>query len=145
VRSIPLRLPGDAPPRLEVRGEVYLPLAGFRRWVEDATAKGERPPVNPRNAAAGSLRQLDPAITAKRPLAFYAYGVGISAGWTPPKTHAAILEQLRSWGFPVSPLVETVAGVDGCLDYFTHRRAARAARLRHRRCRLQARRSRRPR
>lgn len=127
VRSIPLRLHGDAPPQLEVRGEVYLPLAGFRRWVEDATAKGEKTPVNPRNAAAGSLRQLDAAITATRPLAFYAYGTGTSEGWTVPATHGAVLAQLRGWGFPVSELAETVAGVDGCLDYFARIGAQRAA------------------
>jgi DNA ligase (NAD+) len=115
---IPLSLRGTAPPMLEVRGEVYLPLAGFRRMVEDATAKGDKPPVNPRNAAAGSLRQLDPRITAQRPLAFYAYAVGYSEGWKPPKKHSQILQQLADWGHPVSQLIETVSGVDGCLQYF---------------------------
>lgn len=132
VRSIPLALAGrrsaKPPRRLEVRGEVYLPLAGFRRWVAQATERGERAPVNPRNAAAGSLRQLDPAITATRPLAFYAYGVGVSEGWAMPKTHGAILAQLREDGFPVSALVETVTGVEGCIDYF-ERMAARRAQL----------------
>jgi DNA ligase (NAD+) len=126
VRSIPLRLSGIAPRLLEVRGEVYLPLAGFRRWVEDATARGDKPPVNPRNAAAGSLRQLDPAITATRPLAFYGYGVGISEGWAIPRTHSAVLAQLRDWGFPVSSLVERVAGVEGCIDYFSRMGTRRA-------------------
>ena len=134
VRSIPLALAlagrrsAKPPRRLEVRGEVYLPLAGFRRWVAQATERGERAPVNPRNAAAGSLRQLDPAITATRPLAFYAYGVGVSEGWAMPKTHGAILAQLREDGFPVSALVETVTGVEGCIDYF-ERMAARRAQL----------------
>ncbi|WP_374679578.1 NAD-dependent DNA ligase LigA [Hydrocarboniphaga effusa] len=118
IRRIPLRLRGDAPPVIEVRGEVYLPLAGFKRMVEEATASGDKVPVNPRNAAAGSLRQLDSRITAKRPLAFYAYGVGYSEGWRAPKLHSQALEQLRGWGFPVSEYVKTVQGVEGCIAFF---------------------------
>ncbi|HUP92884.1 MAG TPA: NAD-dependent DNA ligase LigA [Solimonas sp.] len=119
IRSIPLKLRGAKPPKLiEIRGEVFLPLEGFRRWVEDATAKGERAPVNPRNAAAGSLRQLDPAITASRPLAFYAYAVGHAEGWARPALHWDVLAQLRAWGQPVSELTERVAGVEECLAYF---------------------------
>ncbi len=118
IRRIPLRLRGDAPPVIEVRGEVYLPLAGFKRMVEEATASGEKVPVNPRNAAAGSLRQLDSRITARRPLAFYAYGVGYSEGWRAPKLHSQALEQLREWGFPVSEDVKTVQGVEGCIAFF---------------------------
>jgi DNA ligase (NAD+) len=117
LRGIPLRLRGDGkPPKLvEVRGEVYLPWAGFRKMVKDATARGDKPPVNPRNAAAGSVRQLDPKVTAARPLAFYAYGV---YGWDGAQRGAEVLAQLRAWGFPVSDLVETVSGVEGCLAYF---------------------------
>lgn len=126
IAQIPLRLRGDAPPRVEVRGEVFLPLAGFRRWIEEAQASGEKPPVNPRNAAAGSLRQLDPAITARRPLAFYAYAAGHSEGWKVPRLHSAVLAQLREWGFPISPLIEVVADVDACLDYFQRMGARRA-------------------
>jgi len=118
IRHIPLVLRGDTPPLLEVRGEVYLPLAGFRRWVDDANARGERAPVNPRNAAAGSLRQLDSRITAQRPLAFYAYAVGYTEGWVAPRLHSEVLAQIRSWGFPVSGLIEVVRGADGCLKYF---------------------------
>lgn len=118
IRRIPLRLRGDAPPVIEVRGEVYLPLAGFKRMVEEATASGDKVPVNPRNAAAGSLRQLDSRITARRPLAFYAYGVGYSEGWRAPKLHSQALEQLRGWGFPVSEHVKTVQGVEGCIAFF---------------------------
>lgn len=118
IRRIPLILRGEAPPLLEVRGEVYLPLAGFRRWVEDANARGERAPVNPRNAAAGSLRQLDSRITAQRPLAFYAYAVGYTEGWSTPRLHSEVLRQIRDWGFPVSELIEVVEGADGCLRYF---------------------------
>lgn len=127
IRSLPLRLHGDVPPLVEVRGEVYLPLAGFRKMVADAEAKGEKPPVNPRNAAAGSLRQLESVITARRPLAFYAYAVGISEGWTPPPRHRDMLEQLKRWGFPVSELIETVQGADGCQRYFEAIGAKRAS------------------
>ncbi len=127
VRVLPLRLSAKAVPSLlEVRGEVFLPLAGFRRMVEEAAARGEKLPVNPRNAAAGSLRQLDPAITARRPLAFYAYGVGVSEGWSSPALHFDVLMHLRAWGFPVSDLVERVEGADGCLAYFARMAAGRA-------------------
>jgi DNA ligase (NAD+) len=123
IRSIPLRLRGGGKPprRVEVRGEVYLPWAGFRKMVKDAEARGDKPPVNPRNAAAGSVRQLDSRITASRPLAFCAYGAYIDGerGHGPvPQFGSEVLEQLRDWGFPVSALIETVAGVDGCLKYF---------------------------
>jgi len=129
IRQIPLRLHGKAPPLLEVRGEVYLPLQGFRRMVEEANAHGDKPPVNPRNAAAGSLRQLDPAVTAHRPLAFYAYGVGASEGWPVPRLHSQVLQHLRDWGFPVSELIELVQGTQGCLHYFERigRRRAKLA------------------
>lgn len=126
IKSIPLQLRGAVPPLLEVRGEVYLPWDGFRRMVEEATARGEKAPVNPRNAAAGSLRQLDPRITAQRPLAFTAYAVGYSEGWQAPRLHSEALEQLRAWGFPVSRLVERLIGVDGCLRYFEQIGARRA-------------------
>lgn len=119
IRQIPLKLRAARPPKLiEIRGEVYLPLKGFRKWAEDATARGEKPPVNPRNAAAGSVRQLDPRITARRPLAFYAHGIGYHEGWTSPKRHSEAMTQLRTWGFPVPELIETVQGVEGCLRYF---------------------------
>lgn len=119
IHRIPLQLRGTGvPPLVEVRGEVYLPLEGFRRWVEDANARGERAPVNPRNAAAGSLRQLDSRVTAQRPLAFYAYGVGYSEGWSAPARHSEVLAQLRDWGFPVSDLIEIVEGAEGCQRYF---------------------------
>ena len=118
IRHIPLRLRGEVPPRIEVRGEVYLPWEGFRRMVEEAGARGEKAPVNPRNAAAGSLRQLDPRITARRPLAFTAYAVGFHEGWAAPRRHSEALAQLHDWGFPVSPLIERIEGVEGCLGYF---------------------------
>lgn len=118
IRSLPLRLRGEVPPLVEVRGEVFLPLAGFQKMVRDAEARGEKPPVNPRNAAAGSLRQLESVITAKRPLAFYAYGTGVSEGWPQPARHRDVLAQLKAWGFPVSELIESVTGAEGCLAYF---------------------------
>lgn len=125
IGSLPRRLKGEAPEVLEVRGEVYLPLAGFHRWVVEATARGEKPPVNPRNGAAGSLRQLDPKVTAGRPLAFLAYGLGVVQGWALPKTHIEVLAALRGFGLPVSDLVETADGVDGCLAYFESMRERR--------------------
>lgn len=127
IRRIPLVLRCNAPPLLEVRGEVYLPLAGFRRWVDDANARGERAPVNPRNAAAGSLRQLDSKITARRPLSFYAYAVGYTEGWAAPRLHSEVLKQIKAWGFPVSELIEVVQGADGCLRYFESIGAKRAS------------------
>ena len=131
IRSLPLALreasTATLPKIIEIRGEVYLPHAGFKRMNEEAAAKGEKLYVNPRNAAAGSLRQLDPKMTAARPLALYAYGVGFSQGWAAPKTHAEVLELLRRWGFPVSELIETVRGVDGCLGYYRRMQERRAA------------------
>jgi DNA ligase (NAD+) len=121
IKSIPLRLRGnDAPHVLEVRGEVYMPRAGFEKYNEAARASGGKikPLVNPRNAAAGSLRQLDPRITAKRPLAFYAYAVGVVEGFDLPSTHSATMKKLREWGFPVSTLIDTAHGTAGCLAYF---------------------------
>jgi len=129
IRQIPLRFHADGaavPALFEVRGEVYLPRAGFERINAEALARGEKAYINPRNTAAGSLRQLDPKITAARPLAFYAYAHGATAGWQRPATHAEILAQLRAWGFPVSDLIQTVRGVDGCLRYFHEIAAARA-------------------
>jgi DNA ligase (NAD+) len=119
VRAIPTQLRGaDWPQRIEVRGEVYLPRAAFERMNEQAAKMGTKPFINPRNAAAGSLRQLDPRATAKRPLSFFAYAAGDHAGWTLPPTHFQVLGQLRKWGFPVSTLAERVEGVEGCLAYY---------------------------
>jgi DNA ligase (NAD+) len=127
IGAIPLQLVGTVPSLLEVRGEVYLPHAGFQRMNEEAAARGDKLYVNPRNAAAGSLRQLDPKLTAARPLAFYAYAVGHHEGWQQPPTHRAVLAQLRRWGFPVSDLVETVRGAEGCLRYYAAMQARRAS------------------
>lgn len=103
IRSIPLKLRGEnIPRRLEVRGEVFLPQAGFEKINEEARRTGGKIFANPRNAAAGSLRQLDPRITAKRPLTFFCYGVGLLEGGELPASHHARLQQFKEWGLPVS-------------------------------------------
>jgi DNA ligase (NAD+) len=129
IGALPLRLRGRGwPDQLEVRGEVYMPIAGFERFNAEAAVRGEKPFVNPRNAAAGSLRQLDPRITAARPLDLFAYGIGYVAGGELPHSQGALLRQLRDWGFKISAQVRTVLGVDGCLAYF-HALAAERSRL----------------
>ena len=119
IASVPLKLAGkDYPGRLEVRGEVFMPRAGFRRFNEQALERGERTFVNPRNAAAGSLRQLDPRLTAARPLDMYVYSVGIVQDGTLPGRHSAVLDVLQKWGFKVCPERDFVEGIDGCLAYY---------------------------
>ncbi|MCC8441342.1 NAD-dependent DNA ligase LigA [Xanthomonas cannabis] len=119
VKAIPLRLRGEGWPQvLEVRGEVYMPRAAFEAYNAQMRAQGGKVLANPRNGAAGSLRQLDARITAQRPLSFFAYGVGEVRDGALPQTHSAILAQLRDWGFPVSQLVEVVQGSEGLLAYY---------------------------
>src|SRR6202790_3281417 len=119
IKALPLRLRTDRPPRvLEVRGEVFMPLAGFKRFNEEAIARGEKSFINPRNAAAGSLRQLDPKMTAARPLDLFIYGLGILEGGAMPAHHSATLQALREWGFKICPQSSVVEGADGCLDYY---------------------------
>lgn len=128
VKAIPLKLRGAGWPRvLEVRGEVYMPKAAFEAFNERARKRGERTLANPRNGAAGSLRQLDPAITASRPLAFYAYAIGEVRDGSLPDTHLATLDKLRAWGLPVSPQVERAEGLEGLLDYYRRMGAKRDA------------------
>ena len=127
IRRVPLRLQGSPPPLLEVRGEVYYPLADFRRLNTEMEAKGQKTFVNPRNAAAGALRQLDPRITASRPLAFYAYALGVSEGFATPRRHWQVLEQFKVYGLPVSDLIEVVAGPGGCWQYYQAMQKRRAA------------------
>ncbi len=118
ISSVPLcLLEGDYPTLLEVRGEVYLPWAGFAEVNEQARAQGEKVFVNPRNAAAGSLRQLDPGITARRPLQMCCHGVGGVAGGELPASHFGILQALRSWGLRISGESAEVSGIERCLDY----------------------------
>jgi DNA ligase (NAD+) len=119
IKALPLKVRADRPPRvLEVRGEVFMPLAGFKRFNEAAIARGEKSFVNPRNAAAGSLRQLDPKMTAARPLDLFIYGIGIVEGAAMPTHHSATLQSLRKWGFKICPQSRVVQGADGCLDYY---------------------------
>ncbi|MFN2349362.1 MAG: NAD-dependent DNA ligase LigA, partial [Thioalkalivibrio sp.] len=119
IRAIPLKLQGSGWPRLlEVRGEVYMNRARFETFNREAAQKGEKVFVNPRNAAAGSLRQLDPRISAKRPLTFFAYGSGYVEGGELPDTHAAVLDVLSRWGQRVCPERDLVQGAAGCLEYY---------------------------
>jgi len=119
VRAIPLKLRGKGwPDVLEVRGEVIMLRKDFEAFNERARAHDEKPLANPRNGAAGSLRQLDPAITAKRRLSFFAYAIGVVEGGELPSTHSATLQQLRDWGLPVSPEVDIARGFDGLMAYF---------------------------
>ena len=118
IKAVPVRLRGKAPEVLEVRGEVFMTLAGFKAMNEKALAAGEKVFVNPRNAAAGSLRQLDPRLTATRPLDVFFYSVGETRGWKMPARHSESLEQLRELGLKISPLLRVVQGAQGCLDYY---------------------------
>jgi DNA ligase (NAD+) len=119
IKAIPLTLQGDDWPEvLEVRGEVFMPHAGFDALNERAREKGEKGFVNPRNAAAGSLRQLDPRLTAERPLSFYAYGFGEVVPSPIAQSQSASMQRLRHWGLPISPLHKVVSGVEGCIGYF---------------------------
>ncbi|MBF7995813.1 NAD-dependent DNA ligase LigA [Rahnella laticis] len=119
IRAIPLRLHGDnIPERLEVRGEVFMPQPGFEAMNEEARRTGGKVFANPRNAAAGSLRQLDPRITAKRPLTFFCYGVGLLEGGELPRSHYDRLQQLKAWGLPVSDRVRLCTGSDDVLAFY---------------------------
>jgi len=119
LRSVPLAMSGKGhPSAAEVRGEIVMSRDGFLRMNERAAGSGEKTFVNPRNAAAGSLRQLDPRVTAGRPLEFFAYGVGEVSGFDLPGTHGAVLGLLRDWGFRVNRETRTVRGSEGCLEYY---------------------------
>ena len=119
IKSVPLKLQGDnIPELLEVRGEIYLPRAGFDRLNAAAIRAGEKTFVNPRNAAAGSLRQLDSKITASRPLEMCAYSVGQYKSDIKPETHKGMLEALGGWGFKINPFVEALTGIAACEDYY---------------------------
>ncbi len=118
IRAVPQRLRPPAPPLLEARGEIFMPLAGFERMNREARERGEKVFVNPRNAAAGSLRQLDARITASRPLTAFFYGLGALEGAAPPARQSELLEWLRRLGLPTSRDARTVRGVAGCLGYY---------------------------
>jgi DNA ligase (NAD+) len=120
IESIPLRLIGeDFPDTLEVRGEVFMPRAGFEAYNEKARKAGEKTFVNPRNAAAGSLRQLDPKLTAERPLDMYVYSVGMVEGGELPDRHSEVISRLGEWGLKTCPESSVVKGVDGCLGFYS--------------------------
>ena len=142
--SVPEQLGGNGwPEMIEIRGEVYMERTGFFALNEERAAAGEPVFANPRNAAAGSLRQLDPAITARRPLKFFAYAWG-EASAPFARTHAEALAQFRDWGFTVNERSRLCRGVDaGARLLPRDRRRSRGAALRHRRRRLQGQRSRR--
>ncbi len=126
IDAVPLHLLGsDYPRTLEVRGEVFMPKAGFEAYNEQARAAGEKAFVNPRNAAAGSLRQLDPRLTAARPLDMYVYSVGFVENGELPDRHSEILDCLQSWGLKTCPERRVVEGVEGCLAYFKEMAARR--------------------
>jgi DNA ligase (NAD+) len=128
IAALPLKLRGSGTPRvLEVRGEVFMPLAGFKRFNEEALARGERTYINPRNAAAGSLRQLDARMTAARPLDMFIYGVGYVEGGALPAHHSAVLKQLREWGFRICPQSRVVDSIEGCLEFYRDMGALRAS------------------
>lgn len=118
IRSIPLRLPVGVPSRLEVRGEIYMSHARFNALNASQLEQGKKPFVNPRNAAAGSLRQLDSKITASRGLDVFIYALGVNSDPGFAETHSQTLQKLADIGFPVCPLLREVSGVQGCLDYF---------------------------
>lgn len=121
IRNVPLSLAAGAPKRLEVRGEVFMPVAAFNQFNDKARARGDKVFANPRNAAAGSLRQLDSRITAKRPLHFYAYSLGVideQAEQQLPGSHYQRLQQLAAWGLPVNEEVKTAATVAECEAFY---------------------------
>jgi DNA ligase (NAD+) len=125
--TVPLALVGPGVPKLlDARGEVFMSFKGFARMNQLALAKGQKAFVNPRNAAAGSLRQLDPRITASRPLEIYFYGVGTLEGAEPPARHSELLERLRTWGLRVSAETKVATGADGLLAYYRDIGARRA-------------------
>lgn len=119
IRAVPLRLSAEHPPRLlEIRGEVLMQKSDFERLNQAQAARGEKEFANPRNAAAGSLRQLDPRITASRPLSFFAYGIGATEGFDVPTTHSALMDCLESLHLPVSRERRVVRGASGLLEYY---------------------------
>ncbi|MFT4874724.1 NAD-dependent DNA ligase LigA [Congregibacter sp.] len=119
IGSVPLRLQGNTWPQIvEIRGEIFMPRAGFEAFNDHARRSGEKPFVNPRNAAAGSLRQLDSQITARRPLEFCAYASGQHPEVDWPKSHWDVLQLFASWGVPVSRYAERLSTLEECVDYY---------------------------
>ena len=127
IGGVPLSLRGSPPTLIEVRGEIFMPLAGFRKMNDEAQQRGEKVFVNPRNAAAGSLRQLDPRITATRPLDIFLYAVGLIEGGAVPQHHTGLLQAFRDWGLRTCPESRAVSGIEGCLNYYREIGARRDA------------------
>ncbi|MDE2598042.1 MAG: NAD-dependent DNA ligase LigA [Rhodocyclaceae bacterium] len=125
IRQIPLRLNGDFPEVLEVRGEAYMSRPDFERYNARQREKGLAPLVNPRNGAAGSIRQLDPKLAAQRPLSFFAYGLGETRGWSMPATHSGVLDALATFGLPVSSYRDVVQGSEGLIAFHARIREIR--------------------
>jgi DNA ligase (NAD+) len=126
VRRIPLRLAGNAAPQvLEVRGEAFMSRPDFERYNEGQRALGLPTLVNPRNGAAGSIRQLDPALAARRSLSFYAYGLGETRGWELPATHSDVLDALAAFGLPVCEHRQAVQGAEGLISFHARMREMR--------------------
>ncbi len=127
IRNLPRTLHGDAPKRISLRGEILFSLEGFHRMNADRVAAGDKPFENPRNAAAGTVRQLDPSLAAARPLMFMAHSFGACEGVELPATHHEQLEQFASWGIPINPLNRVVNGVDGVIEAIAALGAQRAS------------------
>lgn len=117
MRAVPLRLHGEAPEVIEIRGEVYMRRDDFETLNRRQAEAGEKIFVNPRNAAAGSIRQLDPGIAAKRPLSFFAYGLGETVGWQTPARHSEVLDAIAAFGLPVCEHRAVVRGADGLAGF----------------------------
>ncbi len=119
IDKVPLRLYGNGYPKLlEVRGEIYFPRSAFKAANQLSISRGERTFANPRNAAAGSLRQLDSRLTAKRKLSMFCYSVSRAEGGNLPDRHSEILHKLETWGLPINPLIEVRSGIKGCTEFF---------------------------
>ncbi|HET7198012.1 MAG TPA: NAD-dependent DNA ligase LigA [Burkholderiales bacterium] len=117
IHSIPLRLKGRAPRLLEARGEIFMTRAAFERLNRRQADAGGKPFINPRNTAAGAVRQLDPRVTAKRPLSFSAYGIGAQRGWKTPPRHSEVLDALQAFGLPVDRHRQVIRGAEGLAAY----------------------------
>ena len=129
IRNVPLKLHGkNVPQVVEIRGEIYMPKAGFEKLNQQRLANNEKLFVNPRNAAAGSLRQLDSSVTASRPLALFCYGLGELQGMERPSSHTEAMQIISEWGGAVSPDTKQLKGVDECLEYL-HQLGERRASL----------------
>ncbi|HEX7054127.1 MAG TPA: NAD-dependent DNA ligase LigA [Burkholderiales bacterium] len=125
IRAVPLALRGRAPEVLEARGEIFMTRAAFERLNRRQVEAGGKPFINPRNTAAGAVRQLDPRITARRPLSFYAYGVGVVRGMALPRRHSEVLDALEALGLPVEPHRKVVQGAEGLIAYHAQIREER--------------------